>query len=79
MRNQFGIPDKNVLKESGITEIIIIVGHHLHVTIQQYFARGKVGVSIDIAEAAPMALQELSFYLKTLADKAFILYSEIYF
>ena len=28
------------LKESGITEIIIIVGH-LHETIQQYFGKGE--------------------------------------
>ena len=43
------------LKESGITEIIIIVGH-LHETIQQYFGKGeKWGVSIRyIIEAAPM-------------------------
>lgn len=62
------------LKESGITEIIIIVGH-LHETIQQYFGKGeKWGVSIRyIIEAAPMGTAGALFYLKTLVDKAFIL------
>lgn len=64
----------NSLKESGITDIIIIVGH-LGDVIQEYFADNRdYGVHIEyIVEKEPLGTAGALYYLKNLIQDDFIL------
>ncbi len=62
------------LKKSGITQIILILGHMGNV-IKEYFRDGKeFGVSIDyILEETPLGTAGALYYLKDVIDEDFLL------